>query len=138
MLEIKPLFTQVSLREKIWNNDAFMKEWLSIWPSYNDYVDGETKTTLANLQNQSDKTQGGSDSIEIAGPVRLPHSFATMPTPLKKRLCTHLSNKLCSLIVRRSKKSAILAKQAILIHGANLSDTLKETAPAWALKKLGA
>jgi len=126
------------LREKIWNNDAFMKEWLGIWPSYNDYVDGATKTTLANLQNQSDKTQGGSDSIEIAGPARIAplachHASSTedevVQASVEQTMLTHRS--------AEAKESAIfLAKAGYrLIHGANLSDTLKETAPAWALEK---
>ena len=42
-----------------------------MWPDYNDYIDGATKATLANIQNQTDKTQGGSDSVEIAGPARI-------------------------------------------------------------------
>ena len=58
-------------REKTWKDDAFMNSWLAMWPDYTDYVDGATKTTLANLQNQSDKTQGGSESVEIAGPARI-------------------------------------------------------------------
>ena len=48
-----------------------MDDWLGMWPDYNDYVDGASKATLANVQNQTDKTQGGSDSVEIAGPARI-------------------------------------------------------------------
>ena len=58
-------------REKMWDPSVFMEDWLGMWPNYNDYVDGASKATLANVQNQTDKTQGGSDSVEIAGPARI-------------------------------------------------------------------
>ena len=58
-------------REKSWDSSNFMEDWLGMWPDYNDYVDSATKATLANVQNQIDKTQGGSDSVEIAGPARI-------------------------------------------------------------------
>jgi ADP-ribosylglycohydrolase len=125
-------------REKTWNDDAFMNSWLAMWPDYTDYVDGATKTTLANLQNQSDKTQGGSDSVEIAGPARI--------APL---VC-HLANSTEEEVVRASVEQTILTHRSPeaeesatflakagyrLIHGANLLDTLNEIAPGWALKK---
>tara|TARA_B100001027_G_scaffold206288_1_gene169727 strand:- start:3906 stop:4397 length:492 start_codon:yes stop_codon:yes gene_type:complete len=59
------------IKEKAWNPSKFMEDWLGMWPNYNHYVDGATKTTLANVQNQTDKTQGGSNSAEIAGPARI-------------------------------------------------------------------
>jgi len=125
-------------REKTWNDKAFMNSWLAMWPDYTDYVDGATKTTLANLQNQSDKTQGGSDSVEIAGPARI--------TPL---VC-HLANSTEEEVVKASVEQTMLTHRSAeaeestvflakagyrLIHGANLSDTLNETAPKWALEK---
>ena len=62
---------QFLAREKKWDPSMFMEDWLGMWPDYNDYIDGATKATLANVQNQTDKTQGGSDSVEIAGPARI-------------------------------------------------------------------
>jgi len=64
-------------REKNGMPSWFMDDWLGMWPDYNDYVDGATKSTLANVQNQTDKTQGGSDSVEIAGPARIAPLIAT-------------------------------------------------------------
>ncbi len=125
-------------REKTWNDDAFMNSWLAMWSDYTDYVDGATKTTLANLQSQSDKTMGGSDSAEIAGPARI--------APL---VC-HLANSTEEEVVRASVEQTILTHRSPeaeesatflakagyrLIHGANLLDTINEIAPGWALKK---
>ena len=126
------------LKEKIWDPSGFMDDWLGMWPDYNDYVDGATKTTLANIQNQTDKTQGGSDSVEIAGPARI--------APLIVFLSNSSENKVVkaaveqTMLTHRSKEaeeSAIfLAKAGYrLMHGANLLDTLNETAPAWAHEK---
>ena len=126
------------LKEKIWDPSGFMDDWLGMWPDYNDYVDGATKTTLANIQNQTDKTQGGSDSVEIAGPARI--------APLIVFLSNSSENKVVkaaveqTMLTHRSKEaeeSAIfLAKAGYrLMHGANLLDTLNETAPAWAREK---
>ena len=126
------------LKEKIWDPSGFMDDWLGMWPDYNDYVDGATKTTLANIQNQTDKTQGGSNSVEIAGPARI--------APLIVFLSNSSENKVVkaaveqTLLTHRSKEaeeSAIfLAKAGYrLMHGANLLDTLNETAPAWAREK---
>jgi len=126
------------LKEQIWDPWGFMDDWLGMWPDYNDYVDGATKTTLANIQNQTDKTQGGSDSVEIAGPARI--------APLIVFLSNSSENKVVkaaveqTMLTHRSKEaeeSAIfLAKAGYrLMHGANLLDTLNETAPAWAREK---
>ena len=126
------------LKEQIWDPSGFMDDWLGMWPDYNDYVDGATKTTLANIQNQTDKTQGGSDSVEIAGPARI--------APLIVFLSNSSENKVVkaaveqTMLTHRSKEaeeSAIfLAKAGYrLMHGANLLDTLNETAPAWAREK---
>jgi ADP-ribosylglycohydrolase len=126
------------VREKKWCPSGFMDDWLGMWPDYDDYIDGATKSTLANVQNRSDKTQGGSDSVEIAGPARI--------APL---VC-HLVNSTEEEVVRASveqtilthrspeaeESAAFLAKAGYrLIHGANLLDTLNEIAPEWALKK---
>ena len=126
------------VREKKWCPSGFMDDWLGMWPEYDDYIDGATKSTLANVKNRSDKTQGGSDSVEIAGPARI--------APL---VC-HLVNSTEEEVVRASveqtmlthrspeaeESAAFLAKAGYrLIHGANLLDTLNETAPVWALKK---
>jgi ADP-ribosylglycohydrolase len=126
------------VREKKWSPSGFMDDWLGIWPDYDDYIDGATKSTLANVQNRSDKTQGGSDSVEIAGPARI--------APL---VC-HLANSTEEEVVRASveqtilthrspeaeESAAFLAKAGYrLMRGASLLDTLNETAPEWALKK---
>jgi ADP-ribosylglycohydrolase len=126
------------VREKKWSPSGFMDDWLGMWPEYDDYIDGATKATLANVQSQSDKTMGGSDSVEIAGPARI--------APL---VC-HLANSTEEEVVRASVEQTILTHRSPeaeesatflakagyrLIHGANLLDTLNEIAPGWALKK---
>ena len=132
---------QFLVREKKWSPSGFMNDWLGMWPEYNDYIDGATKSTLANLQNQADNTQVGSDSVEIAGPARI--------APL---VC-HLANSTEEEVVRASIEQSILTHRSPeaeesatffakagyrLMHGANLVDTLNETAPAWALQKANA
>ena len=124
-------------REKKWDDSSFMEDWISMWPDYNDYIDGATKATLANILNQTDKTQGGSDSVEIAGSARI--------APLIVFLSNSSENEVIKAAVEQTKlthrskeaeeSATFLAKAGYrLIHGANLLDTLNETAPEWALK----
>jgi ADP-ribosylglycohydrolase len=125
-------------RERKWDPSNFMDDWLGMWPDYNDYVDGATKATLANVQNQTDKTQGGSDSAEIAGPARIAPLISflanspeieVVKAAVEQTMLTHRS--------KEAEESATFLARAgyRLIHGANLLDTLNETAPEWALKK---
>ena len=128
---------QFLTREKKWDASAFMNDWLGMWPDYNDYIDGATKTTLTNVQNLSDKTLGGSDSVEIAGPARiaplvafLSHSSESevVQAGLEQTTLTHRTKE-------AEESATFLAKAGYqLIHGAKLLDTLNKTAPEWALK----
>ena len=116
----------------------FMEDWLGMWPDYNDYIDGATKATLANVQNQTDKTQGGSDSVEIAGPARIAPLIAFLSNSSESEVVKAAVEQ--TVLTHRSKEAeetAIFLAQAgyRLMHGANLHDTLNETAPEWALKK---
>ena len=123
-------------KEKRWDAVGFMDDWLGMWPDYHDYIDGATKSTLTNLQNQSDKTLGGSDSVEIAGPARIAPLLTFLAdfseeevvrAAVEQTILTHRS--------KEAEESATFLAQAghRLIHGANLLDTLRETAPQWAL-----
>ena len=125
-------------REKTWNATTFMNEWLAMWPEYNDYVDGATKTTLANLQNQSDNTQGGSDSVEIAGPARIAPLIVFLSNSSENEVIKAAVEQ--TMLTHRSKEAeesaTFLAKAGYrLIHGADLLETLNDTAPKWALEK---
>ncbi|MDA8989155.1 ADP-ribosylglycohydrolase family protein [Opitutales bacterium] len=125
-------------REKKWDPSMFMEDWLSMWPDYNDYIDGATKATLANVQNQADKTQGGSDSVEIAGPARIAPLIAFLSNSSESKVVKAAVEQ--TVLTHRSKEAeetAIFLAQAgyRLIHGSNLQDTLNETAPEWALEK---
>ena len=125
-------------RERKWDPSNFMDDWLGMWPDYNDYVDGATKATLANIQNQTDKTQGGSDSVEIAGPARIAPLIVFLSNSSENEVVKAAVEQ--TMLTHRSKEaeeSAIfLAKAGYrLMHGANLLDTLNETAPAWAREK---
>ena len=116
----------------------FMEDWLGMWPDYNDYVDGASKATLANVQNQTDKTQGGSDSVEIAGPARIAPLIVYLSSSSESEVVKAAVEQ--TMLTHRSKEAeesaTFLAKAGYrLIHGANLLDTLNETAPEWALKK---
>ena len=92
-------------REKKWDPSMFMDDWLGMWPDYNDYVDGATKATLANVQNQTDKTQGGSDSVEIAGPARIAPLIVIFQTPPKVKWFKQRLNKPCLPIVPKKPKN---------------------------------
>ena len=125
-------------RERKWDPSNFMDDWLGMWPDYNDYVDGATKATLANIQNQTDKTQGGSDSVEIAGPARIAPLIVFLTSSSESEMVKAAAEQ--TMLTHRSKEAeesaTFLAKAGYrLIHGANLLDTLNETAPEWALKK---
>jgi ADP-ribosylglycohydrolase len=126
------------VREKKWCPSGFMDDWLGMWPDYDDYIDGATKSTLANVQNRSDKTQGGSDSVEIAGPARIAPLVCHLVSSTEEEVVRASVEQ--TILTHRSpeaeESAAFLAKAGYrLIHGANLLDTLNETAPVWALKK---
>ena len=124
-------------REKRWDTVAFMDEWLGMWPTYNDYIDGATKTTLGNIQNQTDKTQGGSDSVEIAGPARIAPLVAFLSHSSESEVVQAAieQTKLTHRSPEAEDTASFLAKASYrLIHGARLEDTVRETAPEWALK----
>jgi ADP-ribosylglycohydrolase len=126
------------VREKKWCPSGFMDDWLGMWPDYDDYIDGATKSTLANVQNRSDKTQGGSDSVEIAGPARIAPLVCHLASSTEEEVVRASVEQ--TILTHRSpeaeESAAFLAKAGYrLIHGANLLDTLNETAPVWALKK---
>jgi ADP-ribosylglycohydrolase len=124
-------------REKKWDPSMFMEDWLGMWPDYNDYVDGASKATLANVQNQTDKTQGGSDSVEIAGPARIAPLIVYLSSSSESEVVKAAVEQ--TMLTHRSKEAeesaTFLAKAGHrLIHGARLEDTVRETAPEWALK----
>lgn len=128
---------QFLTKEKKWDASSFMNDWLEMWPNYNDYVDGATKTTLTNVQNLPDKTQGGSDSVEIAGPARIAPLVAFLINSSESEVVKAAVEQ--TVLTHRSKEAeesaTFLAKAGFqLIHGANLLDTLNRTAPEWALK----
>ena len=98
----------------------FMEDWLGMWPDYNDYIDGATKATLANVQNQTDKTQGGSDSVEIAGPARIAPLIAFLSNSSESEVVKAAVEQ--TVLTHRSKEAeetAIFLAQAgyRLMHG---------------------
>ena len=124
-------------RTKGWDTVAFMDDWLGMWPDYDDYIDGATKATLANVQEQADKTKGGSDSVEIAGPARIAPLLVflsdssegeVVKASVEQTMLTHSS--------KEAEESAVFLAQAgyRLMHGADLASTLLETSPQWAFK----
>ena len=129
---------QFLTREKKWDASSFMDDWLAMWPDYNDYIDGATKSTLENVKNQSDNTQGGSDSVEIAGPARIAPLIVYLTNSSEEEVARASVEQ--TILTHRSQEAeesaTFLAKAGYrLMHGASLLDTLNETAPEWALKK---
>ena len=132
---------QFLVREKKWSPSGFMNDWLGMWPEYNDYIDGATKSTLANLQNQADNTQVGSDSVEIAGPARIAPLVCDLANSTEEEVVRASIEQ--TILTHRSpeaeESATFFAKAGYrLMHGANLVDTLNETAPAWALQEANA
>ena len=93
------------MREKKWSPSDFMDDWLAMWPDYNDYVDGATKTTLANFKIKQTRLRGAVIRLKLPGLPELPHLFAILQTPLKKKLCGRLLNKPCLPIVLKKPKN---------------------------------
>ena len=126
------------VREKKWCPSGFMDDWLGMLPDYDDYIDGATKSTLANVQNRSDKTQGGSDSVEIAGPARIAPLVCHLASSTEEEVVRASVEQ--TMLTHRSpeaeESAAFLAKAGYrLMHGASLLDTLNETSPVWAFQK---
>jgi len=127
-------------REKRWDAAAFLADWQSMWPTYNDYIDKATKATLANLEAGATPATSGAPSDELAGPARiapLMAFFADKPeaeavaAAIEQTVITHRSPQTieCAEFLARATHR--------LLHGAELQSTISETAPAWALKAAG-
>tara|TARA_R110002096_G_scaffold38098_9_gene105547 strand:+ start:2251 stop:3135 length:885 start_codon:yes stop_codon:yes gene_type:complete len=124
-------------REQRWGAATFMDDWLAMWASYDDYVDKATKTTLTNVQSGATPTDAGSASDELAGPARI--------APLVAFLAESPEHEVVQAAVEQTKlthrspdaeeAATFLAKASFrIMHGASLEDTIRETAPDWALK----
>lgn len=123
---------------KRWHAGSFMQDWIMMWPNYEDYLDHATKVTLQNIEDGKDATQAGCDSAELAGAARIASLVAFLANQpeaevvkacVEQTLLTHASEK--------SEETAVFLAMAThrLLHGGTLLAILRETAPAWALKK---
>lgn len=124
-------------RERRWDAAAFLADWQAMWPAYDDYVDKATKTTLANLQAGASPATSGAASDELAGPARiapLMAFFADQPesdavaAAIEQTILTHRSPETlegATFLARATHR---------LLHGAELSEAISQTAPKWALE----
>ena len=112
-------------------------DWLGMWPTYDDYVDKATKATLANLQNGVGTTDAGSESDEIAGPARIAPLVAFLAESTEDEIVRAAveQTRLTHRSPEAEQAATFLAKASYrILHGASLGDTIRETAPDWALK----
>lgn len=125
-------------RSGAWNPEQFMVAWMSIWPGYSDYFDHATKSTLQNVEAGKALTEAGSDSSELAGPARIAPLVAQLAdqtedvlikAAVEQTLLTHAS--------AEAEEAAVFLAMAShrLLHGADLKETIRTTAPAWAYAK---
>ena len=124
--------------QKQWDQSGFMEAWISMWLDYADYFDHATKSTLANLDSGAVLAAAGSDSNELAGPARIAPLVAflsdqpeevVVEAAVQQTVLTHNSPETV-------EAATFLATAAYrLMHGGELVETIKATAPAAALKK---
>ena len=133
------LWLAISLQKnKKWDATSFMQDWLIMWASYGDYFDHATKTTLQNIEDGKPATAAASDSAELAGAARIAPLLAYLADQPEAEVVTACVEQ--TFLTHGSEPSqeaaAFLAIAGYrLMHGADLKDTLKATAPSWALQK---
>jgi len=124
-------------REHRWDATAFLADWQSMWPTYNDYVDKATKGTLANLQAGATAATSGAPSDELAGPARIAPLMAFLADkPESEAVAAAIEQ---TVITHRSPETIECAEFLArathrLLQGGELQRVITETAPAWALK----
>ncbi|MFT4548526.1 MAG: ADP-ribosylglycohydrolase [Verrucomicrobiales bacterium] len=124
-------------REQRWDAASFMDDWIAMWPTYNDYVDKATKTTLANVQNGTGTTDAGSESDELAGPARIAPLVAFLADAPEDEVVQAAveQTKLTHRSAEAEEAATFLATASYrILHGGSLEDTIRETAPDWTLK----
>lgn len=121
-----------------WNKKFFMREWVSMWDGYNDYLDHATKTVLSNIEQGKELTEAASDSSELAGPARIAPIIAFIADfsePEVVQACIGQTG-LTHDSPEAKETSAFLATACYrIIHGADAEATIRANAPAWALEK---
>jgi len=123
--------------ERYWDATAFLADWQSMWPTYNDYVDKATKGTLANLQAGATTATSGAPSDELAGPARIAPLMAFLADkPESEAVAAAIEQ---TVITHRSPETIECAEFLArathrLLHGGELQSVITETAPSWALK----
>ena len=124
-------------RTRRWDAAAFLADWRAMWPAYNDYVDKATKGTLANLQAGATPANSGAPSDELAGPARIAPLMALLANqPESEAVAAAIEQ---TVITHRSPETIECAEFLArathrLLHGGELQNVIKATAPAWALK----
>lgn len=127
--------------EKRWDQAAFMQHWLKVWPDYNDYFDHATKTVLANIKSGAAPTEAASDSAELAGPARIAPLIAFLADQDE---ATGTKAAVEQTTLTHNSPAAIEAATFLatatyrILHGADLVETLKSTAPPKALQQANA
>jgi ADP-ribosylglycohydrolase len=123
--------------ERYWDATAFLADWQSMWPTYNDYVDKATKGTLANLQAGATTAKSGAPSDELAGPARIAPLMAFLADkPESEAVAAAIEQ---TVITHRSPETIECAEFLArathrLLQGGELQSVITATAPAWALK----
>ncbi|MGB0580179.1 MAG: ADP-ribosylglycohydrolase family protein [Limisphaerales bacterium] len=125
------------VREGKWNASHFMDEWVSRWVAYDDYVDKATKTTLHNIESGMSADDAASNSDELAGPARSAPLIAFLANSSEYEIVRSVveQNNLTHRSAAAAEAAAFVARAGYrLLNGAPLAESLRETAPAWALE----
>jgi ADP-ribosylglycohydrolase len=120
-----------------WSPAGFMEDWRALWPTYTDYIDKATKTTLAQLEAPGvSRLEAGAPSDELAGPARMApllaflaekEESAWIDAAVAQTLLTHRSPE-------TTEAALFLARATYRLgHGAALEPTIRELAPDWAV-----
>jgi ADP-ribosylglycohydrolase len=131
------------VREDGWDRNAFMTDWVAMWPEYNDYYDQATKTTLSNIKRGVMPKKAGSGSSELAGPARIAPLIAYLVRDAEEEeedVVTKAAEQQTELT--HNSKESFEASHFLatachrILHGADLVETIESTAPAWALNSV--
>jgi ADP-ribosylglycohydrolase len=127
------------IREKRWDKNTFIGDWVAMWPNYDDYFDQATKTTLSNIKRGVMPKKAGSESSELAGPARIAPLIAFLADE-EEAVVVKAAEQQTELThnSREALEASRFLTQASyrIMHGAGLAEAINSTAPSWALNSL--
>lgn len=126
------VLTDFLSREREWNPERFMRDWLKMWEGYEDYFDHATKTVLANVKNGAAELTAASPSDELAGPARSAPLIAFLANQTESDVIAAAveHNRLTHDSPAGEETTVFLAATTHrLLQGADLLSVVRDTAP---------